>query len=117
MFVIAASQWWLAGASSPAAYLCAVVVHRQHAEHVQCVSALDEFAHGVGHGALASVHRGRCLVARRTGQLVHADDAVLAEWAGRRAEILIKEQKRIFSKQKQVKQMFTSSSGAATTSM
>lgn len=69
------------------AYLCAIVVHRQHAEHVQCVSALDEFAHGIGHSALASIHCGRSLVARRAGQLVHADDAVLLEWAGQKGKI------------------------------
>lgn len=77
---------WLAGALS-VAYLCAIVVHRQHAEHVQRVSALDEFAHGIGHGALASIHCGRSLVTRWAGQLVHADDAVLLEWAGHRGEI------------------------------
>lgn len=62
-----------------AAYLGAVVVHGQHAEHVQCVSTLDELAHSVGHGAVAPLHRGRRLVAGRIGQLVHADNAVLRE--------------------------------------
>lgn len=98
-----------------AAYLGAVVVHGQHAEHVQCVSALDELPHGVGHGgALAPLHRGRRLVAGRIGQLVHADDAVLREM-GTEFD-LTKDQRGAFLERDRRKTP-TSSGGAATTSM
>lgn len=60
-----------------AMYLCAVVVHSQHAEHVQGVSTLDELPHSVGQDALASLLWGGGLVSGWTGQLIHADDAVL----------------------------------------
>lgn len=60
-----------------AVYLCSVVVHGQHAEHVQGVTTLDEFPHGLRRDALASLLRRRRLVAGRIGQLLHADDAVL----------------------------------------
>lgn len=58
-------------------YLGSVVVHGQHAEHVQSVAALDELPHGAGRDALSALVRPRRLVAGRAGQLVHADDAVL----------------------------------------
>ena len=58
-------------------HLCPVVVHGQHAEHVQCMSTLDELPHSVWQDALSSLLRGRRLVAGRIGQLIHADDAVL----------------------------------------
>lgn len=58
-------------------YLCSVVVHGQHAEHVQGVSTFDEFAHGVRQDALPPLLCGLSLVAGRIGQLIHADDAVL----------------------------------------
>lgn len=60
-----------------ALYLCSIVVHGQHAEHVQSVSTFDEFPHSVWRDTLASLICWRRLVAGRIGQLIHADDAVL----------------------------------------
>lgn len=60
-----------------ALYLRAVVVHGQHADHMQGVSTLDELPHSVGLDALASLVGRRRLVAGRVGQLIHADDTVL----------------------------------------
>lgn len=97
-----------------AVYLGAVVVHGQHAEHVQRVSTLDELPHSVGHGALAPLRRGRRLVAGRIGQLVHADDAVLKE-VGTEFD-LTKDQRGTFFQQ-DWRKTFTSFGGAATTSM
>lgn len=62
---------------SSARYLGAVVVHGQHAEHVQGVPTFDELPHGVLQDALASLLCARRFVSGRVGQLVHADDAVL----------------------------------------
>ena len=58
-------------------YLGSVVVHGQHAEHVQSVAALDKLAHGAGQDAPSALVRRRQLIAGRAGQLVHADDTVL----------------------------------------
>lgn len=63
--------------SIAALYLCSVVVHGQHAEHVQGVSTFDEFPHNVWQDALASLLCGLGLVAGCVGQLIHADNAVL----------------------------------------
>lgn len=38
-----------------ALYLCSIVVHGQHAEHVQSVSTFDEFPHSVWRDTLASL--------------------------------------------------------------
>lgn len=64
-------------------YLRSVVVHGQHAEHVQGVSTFDEFPHSVWQDALASLLCRRRLVAGWIGQLIHADNAVLRGTQGR----------------------------------
>lgn len=78
------------------------------------MSTLDELPHSVGHGAVAPLHRGRRLVAGRIGQLVHADDAVLRE-VGTEFDFT-KDQRGAFLEQ-DWRKTFTSSGGAATTSM
>lgn len=63
-------------------HLRSVVVHCQHAEHMQGVSTLDELPHSVQQDALASLLCGGRLVAGWVGQLVHADNAVLKGGGG-----------------------------------
>ncbi len=70
--------------SATVLYLCSVVVHGQHAEHVQGVSTFDEFPNSVWQNALASLLCGGCLVAGWIGQLIHADNAVLRGTQGLR---------------------------------
>lgn len=62
-------------------YLVAVVVHGQHAEHVQGVSTLGEFAHRAGLQGLAATFRA--VVAGRTRQTLHANHAVLKRQSGK----------------------------------
>lgn len=58
-------------------YLCSIVVHGEHAEHVQGVSTFDEFPHSVWQDARASLICWRHLVAGWIWQLIHADNTVL----------------------------------------
>lgn len=66
----------LARRALEAAILGSVVVHSQHAEHVEGVSALGKLPHGAGRYRQVSALRGS-VVAGGTGQAVHTDDAVL----------------------------------------
>lgn len=76
-------MWWFSSFRSEAtllikvSYLRSIVVHGQHAEHMQGVPTFDEFSHSVWLDALASLLCGWGLVARWVGQLVHADNTVL----------------------------------------
>lgn len=57
------------------AHLGSVVVHGQHAGHVEGVTTFSEFAHGVGLKRLRALSWD--LITRRAGQALHTDNTVL----------------------------------------
>lgn len=87
----------------PELYLCPVVVHCQHAEHMQGVAASDEFSHSVWQDALASLLCRRRLVSRRIGQLIHADYTVLRTMGMFCGKITnVKKKKNIFTMRREM---------------